>query len=516
MFLPLEVIDNIVFSFLRPVWESEHRVNNTQWIDGRLFKTNRATDKLGISHRIAFDVEAVCNARLVSLAWYHSATKLLQKHNAWRLDLDSEHSLAKVTQLCINEVGAGRLLPTRDIVRRLRIPPTRTSMAPKRIEYDEVDGRPTEEELLQWPKDSAVAYRRFRLACITDVNGEEARERSMAMKEVYSTLRRFFKSPVHVESFEMALPEASVIHRHQCAESHIFDIIRGLSQQVEYGFQTEAFAYLQDLRIFVPGTYNIKDYLFGMSQTARDRLKNLFIGITDATGAAGCLEYKNPYRHGRGDLDGTDHDSQWTAPFNPPSRLQLYRPNRRYQDNLWEFVSSCNNLVSLGVMATHYLDLRNVKWENASGLNDLSELYLSRVYVDMESILRLLLPKNWDGTAPATVQNLTLEEVKIHQDGGTWCQVTDFLWENCTNLKHLSLSRLSYFYDHARFWRPDETINGCERIIATSSEEDIDSIRRIVGRFLEGDGGIVGCDWVYYTMAAGLGYDRLDCGWNPR
>ncbi|CAH0058255.1 unnamed protein product [Clonostachys solani] len=500
MFLPQEVIDNIVFSLLTPVYQSENRAASTQWIDGRVFKTNTCRDKLGIGHRMAFDLETVCNIRLVSLAWYCSATKLLEKHNSWHVDLDSEYSLAKTRQLCTDEMGIGRLLPTRNIVRRLKIPVIMTSMAPKLIQYERIVGRPTEEQLLQWPKDSVAAYRRFRLACVSDVNGEEARERSTAMTVVYTALHGLLK-------------KASWIWDDRGAESHIFNVIQGLLPEIEYAFQTEAFTYLQDLRVSLLGTYNVRGYLFGMSQVARDRLKNLFIGITDAMGAAGCHEYISKSRGETEDLDGTVYESRETVVKTPPSHLQLYKPNRRYQDNLWEFISSCHNLTSLGVKATHYLDLRNLTRKGYARLNGLSELYLSRVYVDEKSILRLLLSEKWDKTTPASLQNLTLEVVKMHVDGGTWCQVMQVLWDHCTNLNYLSLSMLSYFLSHPRAWSLDERYYGSEEIIATRSEEDIDSVRRIVDRFLEREGGILNCPEVYYSMAIGLGYDKLDCKW---
>ncbi|KAK7222427.1 hypothetical protein V2G26_010430 [Clonostachys chloroleuca] len=239
MFLPQEFIDNIMFSLLTTVYQ----------------------DKLGIGHRTAFDLQAVCNMRLVSLAWYYSITKLLERHMSWHLDLDSDYSLAKRRQLCVDEVGVGNLLPTRNIVRSLRIPPIKTSMAPDRIRYEEIDGRPTEEELLQWPKDSAAAYQRFARACISDVNGEKARLRSMTMALVCNILRRFLESLAHIESLDIAFPEANVCWDDQCAESYIIDVIRGLSREIRHGLRTEAFVCLQDLRVSLPGTYSVKSCL---------------------------------------------------------------------------------------------------------------------------------------------------------------------------------------------------------------------------------------------------------------
>ncbi|CAH0027018.1 unnamed protein product [Clonostachys rhizophaga] len=513
MFLPQEVIDNIVFSLLITVYQFEDRAASTQWIDGRVFRTSTCRDKLGIGHRTAFDLEAVCNIRLVSLAWYYSATKLLERHLSWHLNLDSDYSLAKVRHLCVDEVGVGRLLPTRNIVRRLRILPIKTSIAPDRIKYEKIEGRPTEEELLQWPKDGAAAYRRFARFCISDVSGEEARKRSIAMMAVYDMFHCFLKSLVHIESFDIAFPQAHVNVDDQCAESYNFDVIRGLSREFEYGLRKEAFACLQDLRVSLPGTYNVKAYLSGMSQAARDKLKNLFIGITDATGAAGCHEYSRSPWNRTEDLDGTVHDSRGTVLKIPPSRLQLYKPNRHYQDHVWEFISSCHNLTSLGVRATHYLDLRNLTRESYSRLNGLKELYLSRVYVDKESILKLLLPKEWDHTTPASLGNLTLEDVKMHLDGGTWCQVMQFLWDHCADLNYVSLLRLSYFCEHPRAWPRGYAYRVPAGTIATRNEEDIDSVRRIVERFLQREGGILTCPDVYLHMAIGLGYDEYNCEW---
>ncbi|CAG9954473.1 unnamed protein product [Clonostachys rosea f. rosea IK726] len=513
MFLPQEVIDNIVFSLLTTVYQFEDRAASTQWIDGRVFRTNTCRDKLGIGHRTGFDLEAVCNIRLVSLAWYYSATKLLERHMSWHLDLDSDYSLAKIRHLCIDEVGVGRLLPTRNIVRRLRILPIKTSIASDRIKYEKIEGQPTEEELLQWPKDSAAAYRRFARFCISDVNGEEVRERSITMTAVYDMFHRFLESLVHIESFDIAFPEAYVVLDDQCAESYNFDVIRGISREIEYGLGTEAFSYLQDLRVSLPGTFNVKAYLSGMSQAARDKLKNLFIGITDATGAAGCHDYiRSPWNRTE-DLDGTVHDSRGTVLKNPPSRLQLYKPNRHYQDNLWEFVSSCHNLTSLGIKATHYLDLRNFKQDSCSRLNGLKELYLSRIYVDKKCLLRLLLPQKWDKKTSPSLQNLTLEDVKMHPDGGTWCRVMQFLWDHCPNLTYVSLSRLSYFCEHPRAWPRGYVYRVPAGIIATRNEEDIDSVRRIAERFLQREGGILNCPNVYLQMAIGLGYDEYNCEW---
>ncbi|CAG9991070.1 unnamed protein product [Clonostachys byssicola] len=504
MFLPQEVIDTIVFSLLAPVYQSENGAGSTQWIDGRVFKTNTCRDKLDIGHRTAFDREAVCNIRLVSLAWYCSATKLLERHMSWHLDLDSDYSLAKIRQLCVDEVGVGRLLPTRSIVRRLKVLPIKTSIAPNSMAYERIEGQATEEELLQWPKDSAAAYRRFARYCYSNANGEEAR---------LSLLRRFLESLIYIESLDIAFPEANVLWVDQRAESYIMDIVRRLSREVRYGLGTEAFACLQDLRVSLPGTYDVKFYLSGMSQAARDRLKNLFIGIQDATGAAGCHEYiRHPWTRTE-DLDGTVLDSRGTVLQNPPSRLQLYRTNRHYQYHVWEFISSCHNLTSLGVKATHYLDLRNLTQESYSRLHGLKELYLSRVYVDMKSILRLLLPKEWDKTTPASLQNLTLADVKMHPDGGTWCQVMQFLSDHCANLDYLSLSRLSYFCDHPRACPRDQMHRKPAEIIATRNEEDIESARRIVERFLRREGGILNYPDVYLHMAVELGYDEYNCEW---
>ncbi|KAK7222428.1 hypothetical protein V2G26_010431 [Clonostachys chloroleuca] len=213
------------------------------------------------------------------------------------------------------------------------------------------------------------------------------------------------------------------------------------------------------------------------------------------------------------DLDGTVRDSRETVLKNPPSRLQLYKPNRHYQDSIWEFISSCHNLTSLGVKATHYLDLRHLTRESYTRLNGLKELYLSRVYVNNESILRLLLPEGWYKTTSASLQNLTLEDVKMYSDGGTWCQVMQFLWDHCANLKYFSLSRLSYFCDHPRTCPRDQLHREPAGVIATRNEEDIDSARRIVERILQREGGILNCADVYLKLAIGLGYDEYNCEW---
>ncbi|KAH7134033.1 hypothetical protein EDB81DRAFT_588987, partial [Dactylonectria macrodidyma] len=264
-----------------------------------------------------------------------------------------------------------------------------------------------------------------------------------------------FKSLGRIDAFSVLFPRAVTCMRFGDEMADCYDIqaVVGTIAAIRSGLQTSTFDHLTDLRLELPSTYFVEQTVDGMDQEARNRLKHLYIRILDQTGVAGCHEWLGTLLDDDSDaLDGTtelDFNSPNPYPF---SNLQFEYPNIDHQLGLWEFVSSCRNLESLGIEATHYLDLTMLRFGEAPALLNLRVLTLSRLYITSSSLINLCNRNMPLSTSteyqPCQLQRLSLKDVKIYEDGGDWDEVFTFLLVHCPRLEVVWFHLLTYFCEH--------------------------------------------------------------------
>lgn len=247
-----------------------------------------------------------------------------------------------------------------------------------------------------------------------------------------------------------------------------------------YGLRSPAFQHLVDLRLTVPGTYDVGRLAASLSNDVKQQLKHLFLKIVDSSGPGGNIDYTEEQLfdgyYGYALEDGTlttFQDSNFA-----PSNLQIRHPNREHQDEVWRFIESCGNLESLALLCTHFLSLDRLKWKPGPRSKGLRALYLDRVYVNSSTITDLLAARASDAKHPA-IRRLHLGSVKIYADGGNWKPVFDWLVDFCPEFEFFYVHNLTYFSTHPRFsndFHPDNTFSG----ISTEEYEDNESLVAIL------------------------------------
>ncbi|PVI04675.1 hypothetical protein DM02DRAFT_611299 [Periconia macrospinosa] len=208
-----------------------------------------------------------------------------------------------------------------------------------------------------------------------------------------------------------------------------------------------------------------------MSDEATERLRHLWLEYVDATGPGGHIDYLVWY------YANDDGDEDF-----PPSNLQEKYPNEDYMDNICEFIGRCTNLESLGLRATHYLDLQGLVWKPAS--TGLKHIYMHRAYIDFDVLKRLLSAA--DGEASNIVaMSLNFVELLDH----TWKDVFDHLMR-ADAMRYLNISDLNYarFGESAEFrsysYRP--TTDTC--VIWTENDADEEGLDDVVKKILDAGG----------------------------
>ncbi|OHW91964.1 hypothetical protein CSPAE12_09422 [Colletotrichum incanum] len=257
-------------------------------------------------------------------------------------------------------------------------------------------------------------------------------------------LRQVFDKLTSIERFSVVFPDArsSDDLKAQCYD------MQGVSEVIatlQYGLRSSAFCHLVDLSLMVPSTWHAGQLGDALSQDAKDRLSHLRLVIVDETGPSGSVEY---IRVEEGNYDG-DLDTILTS-GHAPSNVQVAYHNKDYQNDLWCFVASCQNLKSLAIEATHYLQLDLLDWNPTSGSRGLRNISLRRVWASVSSIRRLLSASS-GSTMPAAIQRVALDDVKIYEDGGNWDEVFDHLLARCPDLQIFCVTQLSYFTGHPRY-----------------------------------------------------------------
>ncbi|KAH7150209.1 hypothetical protein B0J13DRAFT_285525 [Dactylonectria estremocensis] len=233
-----------------------------------------------------------------------------------------------------------------------------------------------------------------------------------------------------------------------------------------------------------------------MNEGARDRLNHLYIQILDQTGVAGCHEWLAAIPFD--DADAWDRtakqDFNSTTPY-PFSNVNYDYPNSDFEYGIWDFVATCPNLESLGIEATQYLDLTLFTFGENPAQLPLHVLTLSRIYVTVSSLLQLrtrgtqLLP-HWE-YPEWPLQRLSLKDVKIHEYGGEWSEVFDFLNDYCPNLEAVCLHLLTYFYDHENNTAPCSEARG--DVIRSYCSLVISALLDLLERLADETGGIENC-----------------------
>lgn len=191
----------------------------------------------------------------------------------------------------------------------------------------------------------------------------------------------------------------------ECYDNEAVD---ALLNTIGYGLGRPSFSHLTDLRLAVPTTRDVGLLGTALAPATKASLRHLLLVITDRTGAGGTFGLSGQ-QHEEGNDDGAGSFEQY--PANMPSNWQYAYPNRapRYEAAFWRFIAECGNLESLGIQATHYLDLDQLAdFRPRRGLKVLS---LSRLWTSTHTLLQLL--SAGPGRPRSPIRRVNLDDVKI-------------------------------------------------------------------------------------------------------
>ncbi|KZL81701.1 hypothetical protein CI238_08561 [Colletotrichum incanum] len=436
MELPSEIIDQILSAYVMN-WPLEEirrwRINSRDaWED---FTTSSDHNALGFWHGTyyyetkfyrqgLYDITSLLDCRLVSRRWDFSMCRLLRKQMWWNLQFDNKHTFERAVECCEAEDGG----PISWI---------------RSLSLDTMDDLRTFEHIND---DDYIILNSY----VNQLKTAEEWSTRSDFKLHYDKskelrlLRQVFDKLTSIERFSVVFPDArsSDDLKAQCYD------MQGVSEVIatlQYGLRSSAFCHLVDLSLMVPSTWHAGQLGDALSQDAKDRLSHLRLVIVDETGPSGSVEY---IRVEEGNYDG-DLDTILTS-GHAPSNVQVAYHNKDYQNDLWCFVASCQNLKSLAIEATHYLQLDLLDWNPTSGSRGLRNISLRRVWASVSSIRRLLSASS-GSTMPAAIQRVALDDVKIYEDGGNWDEVFDHLLARCPDLQIFCVTQLSYFTGHPRY-----------------------------------------------------------------
>jgi hypothetical protein len=211
---------------------------------------------------------------------------------------------------------------------------------------------------------------------------------------------------------------------------------------------------LTDLRLSLPCTRDFKRLSESLPQAMCERLKTLYLEITDATGIGGSRSFLE---------ENYDNDEIYV----PYSNLQQLHPNvdREFEperaldtgpgqedteveptsgNELWVFilVARCRNLETLGLVGTQALNLNLFSRETK--LPKLTDLLLCRIKTSAKTLIHLLSPAMNTPLSQSPLSRVWLNEVEL--TSGIWAQVCECLLQ-CPNLTYLYPMDLNYSCD---------------------------------------------------------------------
>lgn len=244
----------------------------------------------------------------------------------------------------------------------------------------------------------------------------------------------------------------------ECYDNEAVD---ALLNTLGYGLSRPSFSHLTDLRLAVPTTRDVGLLGTALAPATKASLRHLLLIITDRTGASGAFSLSG-HQNEEGNDDGDGRFEQYTT--NMPSNRQYIYPNRApcHEAAFWRFIAECGNLESLGIQATHYLDLDQLAdFRPGRGLKAVS---LSRLWTSTHSLLQLLsagATEEGEGRSRSPIRRINLDDVKIKAPPPrcradplateTWARVFVHLAEACTELQFCRAAHLSYFKAHPAF-----------------------------------------------------------------
>jgi hypothetical protein len=227
------------------------------------------------------------------------------------------------------------------------------------------------------------------------------------------------------------------------------------------------------LRLSLLTTHDFSALNAAMSDEATARLRHLYLEYCDASGPGGDRSYL-VYAD---DDEGDDGDE-----YVPLSNLQEQYPNEQYMLDVCTLVGRCHNLESLGLHATHYLDLDTLDWQPSG--KGLQNLYIYRAIVHSNTLKKLLSAS--DGTTSSTVA-LHLNYVQLLDS--TWTDVFDHLFAADT-MKYFGISDLNYAHRgesaHLRRFNNRQYENSSS--IWSEYEEDESRLEGLIAKVLDGGG----------------------------
>ncbi|GAP83199.2 hypothetical protein SAMD00023353_0402130 [Rosellinia necatrix] len=368
----------------------------------------------------AFTHPSLCHiyhVRLVSRDWNAGASRILRRYCWWPIDLDSSDNLKRALGLWGQRPGHMSASSSNSaLIRNLNI--TLISHV-----------RPS---IREYYVDDAMNKGEDPLSIYCDCREEDAKGSLLRVPDVSDTsaangmFRELIVNLTAVEAFSVAFPRAPSCHHGDIvyeAKSYDTDQLIAALDTIIFALRSPAFRYLTDLRLALPDIRDIGNVAAAIPPQVKQHLKHLYIEIVDQTGPSGSVENSN---------------------------LQAQYPNRDHQDEVWQFIASCNNLESLGLHCTHYLRLDRLFWQPGPNTKGLRSLYLNRVHANI-STLANLLTKRPNKADPPVVRRVDLQRVKIYEDGGDWSTLFNLL-AKCPELDFLSVCNVGYCALHPHFF----------------------------------------------------------------
>jgi hypothetical protein len=308
------------------------------------------------------------------------------------------------------------------------------------------------------------------------------------LSEEHSLMRKLFDRLESVERFAAGVPRATsdydnnYVHKADCYD---MEGLGDLMNTLQYGLSSPGFINLVDLRLALPSAWHIALLAEALPQNTRDRLKHLGLTIVDSTGPSGDPHYTicdNEAEAPDGDLTEA-HVSGY-----PPSNVQYAYPDRDHTDKLWSFITSCSNLETLGVEGTRYLRLQQRKWIPGPQSKGLQNIYLNRVWTDVDSILGLLKAPP-TSESPSALRKFIMDDVKIYENGGNWETVFTHLRTHCPNLEFFHPDQLTYWSSHPRCRSNNRIWENSSRIWTYEDEDEI-ALEKVLRACVKKAGGV--------------------------
>ncbi|KAI3333251.1 hypothetical protein F4824DRAFT_513402 [Ustulina deusta] len=356
--------------------------------------------------------------RLVSRSWNASASRVLRRYWWWPVDLKTTATLERAIQLCAGIPATLNDISTKNLFNRLIIPRISHVRSIER-EYFVDQARREGKDLLSIYSDKIVG------------NVEGLERDDPVRREENRLLRNLIDNLSNVETFSVTFDGAESRYKGHLCMADCYDVVSFgiVMDTILHGLGSQAFQHLTDLRLALPGTHDIGKLAAGIPDNVKQQLKHLYLEVVDESGPGGSL--------GLSFFDG-------------PSNLQAQYPNQDYQDEVWAFIASCNNLESLGLHCTHCLSLERLNWKPGPNFRGLRALYLNRVYASASTLINLLAARDSEVGQPAA-RRVEFLGVDIVADGGDWGTVFSWLGTNCPELDFFHVYGIGYLEGHESF-----------------------------------------------------------------